>query len=1268
MDFLRVSTRNTKRGAMEIYPKFIVMKSNDLMTRGKDFYAIWDDEKSLWCTDEQDAVRLIDKELYKYEQEYKESHDGNVYVLPMWDTDSGMITKWHKYCTKDLRENFNPLDEKLIFSNMDVKKRDYASKTLPYPLEKSDTPAYDELMGVLYSPEELAKIEWAIGSIISGDSKKIQKFIVLYGAAGTGKSTVLNIIQQLFEGYYAVFDAKALGSSNNAFALEAFKSNPLVAIQHDGDLSRIEDNTRLNSLVAHEEMTINEKFKGLYSQKFNSFLFMGTNKPVKITDAKSGLLRRLIDVSPTGNKVHHMTYNKLVKQIGFELGGIAYHCLQVYLDDPHRYDNYIPVNMLGASNHFYNYVLDYYYEFKSEDCVTLNAAWEMYNVYCDHAKVPNRLSRMIFQEELKNYFWEYSARERWSDGSRPRNIYRKFRVDRFKDIEDKKNPEPDLINFRKRKSIFDKIAGDYPAQYANDNGTPTKKWANVATTLSDINTEELHYVKVPSNHIVIDFDIPGDDGEKSFERNLAEASKWPPTYAELSKSGAGIHLHYIYDGDVKALRKDYDDHIEVKVFNGNSSLRRKLTKCNDLPISKINSGLPLKGDTKMVNFETFQSEKSIRNLIARNLAKDIHPGTKPSIDFIYKILDDAYNSELTYDVTDLQGAIFAFAANSTHQSDYCTKLVGQMKFKSKDKELEKKDASGEIIFYDVEVFSNLFVVCWKPMGEGKEVIKMINPDSKAIEELLQFKLVGFNNRRYDNHILYARLLGYDNEQLYNLSQKIINGDRNAYFGEAYNLSYTDILDFSSKKQSLKKFEIELGIHHQELRTPWDQPVPKSLWPTVADYCVNDVLATEAVFNARHSDFIAREILAELAGSSVNNTTNSLTTKIIFGNERKPQLVYTDLSKEFPGYEMVVDEKGKPHNMYKGYDVGFGGFVYGDPGMYANVGLIDVQSMHPSTIIILKLLGVYTKNYEDLKNARIAIKHGDFDKVRKMFGGKLTPYLDDEKTAKDLSYALKIALNSVYGLTSASFDNPFRDPRNVNNIVALRGALFMIDLKEAVEAEGYHVVHIKTDSIKIADVDDKIINFCLEFAKKYGYVFEHEATYERLCLVNDAVYIAKDAKDGHWDATGTQFAVPYVFKTLFSHDPIEFRDLCETKSVQKGSLYLGKEGQQPENYEFIGKVGSFCPMAKGAGYHLYRGNEDKYYSVTGTKGFEWMESEMVTSLGLEDSIDISYYEKLCDEAVKTINENGNFEWFVSNRSVTDIPFEVGKVAPVIKKEK
>ena len=258
LDFVTIATRPGKRGVTEIYPKFtIVRKSSDLMIRGGDFYAVWVEERGLWSTDEYDVVQLIDGELAEFASKYKDEAGNSIRVLYMRDAETGMIDAWHKYCQKQLRDSFYMLDEKLIFSNTVTTREDYASKKLSYPLEKGECPAWDKLISTLYSEEERHKIEWAIGAIVTGDSKSIQKFMVLYGSAGTGKSTILNVIQQLFDGYYSVFDARALGSSSNSFALEAFKTNPLVAIQHDGDLSRIEDNTRLNSLVSHELMTIN---------------------------------------------------------------------------------------------------------------------------------------------------------------------------------------------------------------------------------------------------------------------------------------------------------------------------------------------------------------------------------------------------------------------------------------------------------------------------------------------------------------------------------------------------------------------------------------------------------------------------------------------------------------------------------------------------------------------------------------------------------------------------------------------------------------------------------------------------------------------------------------------------------------------------------------------------------------------------------------------------------------------------------------------------
>ena len=1327
-DFLIITTRSNKNN-VEIIPTFrLYPKSQDLMIRGGDFYAVWVESKGLWSTNEDDALSLIDSELTKFADDYRiKNPEANLKIQYTWDSNSGSIDRWHKYCQKQKRDSFEMLDETIIFANTETDKKNYASKRLPYSLEKGNIDNYNKLIGTLYDPEERHKIEWAIGSIIQGDSKFIQKFLVFYGAAGTGKSTILNIIQKLFEGYYSVFDAKALGSASNSFALEAFRSNPLVAIQHDGDLSRIEDNTRLNSLVSHELMTVNEKFKSTYANRFKCFLFMGTNKPVKITDGKSGLIRRLIDVHPSGNKLPAKEYRDVVKKVDFELGAIAWHCREVYLENPDAYDDYIPTAMLGASNDFYNFVIDAYHVFKSQNGTTLKAAWEMYKNYCDDAKVGYPLSQRAFKEELKNYFHTYSDRFNLDDGSRVRSYYEGFKTSIFEEnhTENKKSVMKEtidaFIDFKEQPSIFDTECSECPAQYASSKETPSKKWDDVTTILKDLDTSRTHYVKIPEKHIVIDFDIKDESGNKSFEKNLEAAKKFPATYAELSKSGQGIHLHYIYNGDVTKLSRVYADSVEIKVFTGKSSLRRKLTKCNGLPIKSISSGLPTKGEKKMVSSDVIKSEKGLRSLIERNLRKEIHPGTKPSCDFIYKILEDAYEQGLKYDLSDMKNQIYAFAAHSTNQSEYCVKLVKQMHFKSDETSAPVDTASAQMVFYDIEVFPNLLLVNWKIRGEGHKIVRMINPKPEEIEDLLKFRLVGFNCRRYDNHIIYARLMGYNNEQIYNLSQRIINGERNAFFGEAYNLSYTDIYDFASagNKKSLKKLEIEMGIHHQELGLPWDQPVPENLWPKVSEYCDNDVIATEAAFDYLSADWTARQILADLAGLTVNDTTNTLTTRFIFGKNKTPQsqFCYRDMSKPvtsldpevkkfldeacpemmsqrhgpeksllpyFPGYKF---EAGV--STYKGETVGEGGYVYAEPGMHYHVALLDIASMHPHSLIAECLFGPeFTRRFREIVEGRVNIKHEAWDIVNTMLGGVLTPYvqkvINGEMKTKDLANALKTAINSVYGLTSANFDNPFRDIRNKDNIVAKRGALFMIDLKEEVQKRGFTVAHIKTDSIKIPNATPEIIQFVMDFGRKYGYTFEHEATYDRMCLVNDAVYICR-YDDGHWDATGTQFAVPYVFKTLFSKEKIEFNDLCETKSVTS-ALYLDmnehlpdvsdaekdlakietkfKKGEIDEaeyntrkeeygliiatghDYKFIGKVGAFCPIKPGCGGGLLvREKDGKYYSATGSKGYRWLESEMVQNN--QDIIDISYYKELVDAAVETISEYGDFEMFVSD---------------------
>lgn len=1325
LDFLKVSTRSTKRESLEIYPEFLIDKTKDLMIRGGDFYAIWNEDSGLWSTDEQDAIRLIDREVDRFYEEHKNEFNGGVRVLHMRRASSGLIDAWHKYCKQQMRDSFHMLDESLIFANTEVKKKDYASKRLPYPLERGDISAYDKLMNVLYSPEERHKLEWAIGSIVNGDSKTIQKFIVLYGPPKSGKSTVINLIERLFDGYISTFDAKTLGSSNASFALEAFRDNPLVAIQHDGDLSKIEDNTRLNSLVSHELMTVNEKFKSAYATKFKCFLFMATNKPVKITDAKSGLMRRLIDVTPTGNRVSADEYIRLTSQMEFELGAIAWHCKKVYEEDKRAYDGYTPIMMLGASNDFYNFILDTYSTFEKEDETTLGNAWDLYKRYCEEARVPYPYSQRAFKEELKNYFHEYYERApRLADGSRPHNYYKGFYIETYGDTPVQKTEPVSWLDLKQQVSQLDILCAEDPAQLATADGSrPLKKWINNTNRLKDISTSLLHFLRPKDkHHIFVDFDLRDAEGKKCLQLNLEAASKWPPTYAEVSKSGEGIHLHYIYTGDPSELNYVYAPGIEIKVCTGDGSIRRKLSLCNSLPIASISSGLPRK-EEKVVNFKAIESEKQLRKQILECIQKGYQnvPSTAQNVQFIKHLIDEANASGTSYDISDMYLAILKFAENSTNQKDNCVKIVSQMQFKSEEPSVDEgfqNDSEDDLVFFDIEVFPNLLLINYKFRGPDKPVIRLINPDPEAVKALFRLKLVGFNNRGYDNHILYARgQLEYAIEQIFERSQQIIAGAKDAKFGEAYNISYTDIYEFATVKQSLKKWEIELGIHHQELGLPWDKPVPEEKWAMVSEYCDNDVLATEALFEARQGDWKACKILAALTGRTPNDNGNSMAEQFIFGSDKNPQATFNwrDLSKPvrwspelarryrkgkkfrifdaeghptyeeyipgvpipegysilpfFPKYRFI---KGKSYwlsddelEMWKdtGYDpkwknlegkiIGEGGAVYGLQGIWTNVDDEDVSSMHPHSATADDFFGpVYTQRFEELVEARVAIKHGDLELAGSMLDGALKPFLTEED-AKDLAQALKIVINKVYGMSAAKYDNRFRDPNNIDNFIAKRGALFMYMLREEVLKRGYLVAHIKTDSIKIPDATPEIVDFVRTFGAEYGYTFEQEALFDRFCLVNDAVYVAKTDK-GEWTATGTQFQIPYVFKSLFSKEPIVFEDMCEAKSVTT-ALYLGERDDEDHCDEprFIGKVGLFCPMLPGCGGRkLLRQSVDKdgnikYSAVVGTKDYYWMESELVKNLGLEDKINRGYYDKLVNGAIDTINQFGSYELFVAD---------------------
>lgn len=1251
MDFIRVASRENKDGTREFYPSLQAIESQDLVVRGGQFVGIWDEDAKLYSRRISHMPEIVDRAFIKMIGDKLRTGDT---VKKVRNFDNQIYSRIMALI-RNIGDMGPELDQHIVFADQTPTKEDAATFKMAYSLSNADCPAWDTIVGTLYAPEERAKIEWAIGSVFTGAAaENIQKFYVFFGPPGSGKSTILNIIEMLFDGHTTAFSAYEMGRADAQFSLEPFSRNPMVAIDQDADLSRIEINKNLNLIVSHDRVHINSKGKNLYPIIPRTCLFLGTNEPVKISNRKSGLFRRLVDIQPTGQLIEEENYHRLMEQVKYELGAIATRCIEVFMNRGETYmSSYRSHDMMYRTNDLFNFVQDN--RLILAKGLTLKQAHKMYVEWCADTDTRNIYKQYQFRDLLADYFKEFHQ-EIMVDGNRYRSYFAELReLEKFSWQGTVPVPPKSWLELDQETSLLDDLLRDQKAQYSTgDEHYPLKQpWAEVTTALADLDTYQEHYVLTPDGHIVIDFDLKDENGAKSLQRNLSAAAHWPPTYAEISRGGNGIHLHYGYDGDIERLSNGAKDgSFEVKTFRGNASLRRKLSLCNNLPVATISSGLPLK-EEKVLSQEQMTSEKGLRELIIRNLEKKIHPGTKPSMDFIDKILQDAYKSGMAYDITDMCDDILTFAMGSTNQKSRCLEIAMGLKLKSETEAVTIAEEEKPHVYYDLEVYPNLFVIGWMYDRDDAEVVKMLNPTAAEVEEFIQkTRREGWNNRKYDAHILWAASMGASNEELFIRSTAIINNEQNATFSAAYKIDYADGYDYAStpNKKSLKKWEIDLGLPHMEMDIPWDQPVPDDRVQDVLNYLENDVRSTRATAKHIIADFHARQMLAEMSGLQVINTTRQHAQKIIFGDlpwDTKPDLVYTDLRELFPGYEFDRFKPGKEKSTYKGFNVGEGGFVYAEPGMYENVVLLDVASMHPTSIVEMNCFGPYTEKFKELLDLRLAIKREDFEAAGKMFDGRLKPHLGDEEGAKRLSDALKIVINSIYGYTAATFPNAFKDERNIDNIVAKRGALFMIDLKEFVESKGYKVIHIKTDSVKIPNADANLIHDVMEFGKKYGYTFEHEATYKRFCLVNDAVYVCAkvhQTAEGDpylkWEATGAQFQHPVVFKTLFSKEEINARDYVEVKQVSKGAMFLVSE--ESDVRQFIGRFGAFVPVLGGR--TLLRIDGDKEYAVSGTKGYTWELDEI--ALSQEMDVDMTYFQSLVNDAVENIGKFGSYADFTS----------------------
>lgn len=116
-----------------------------------------------------------------------------------------------------------------------------------------------------------------------------QKFFIITGVGGSGKSTFLNLIKQIFDNDFASLSLTDLG---NDFKLAEGVDKRLICSDElsSGDLN----NDVLKTIISGQDITVNPKFRTPYVAKFQSSFIFCCNKPPKLNISDSGLLRRIV--------------------------------------------------------------------------------------------------------------------------------------------------------------------------------------------------------------------------------------------------------------------------------------------------------------------------------------------------------------------------------------------------------------------------------------------------------------------------------------------------------------------------------------------------------------------------------------------------------------------------------------------------------------------------------------------------------------------------------------------------------------------------------------------------------------------------------------------------------------------------------------------------------------------------------------------------------------------------------------------------------------
>jgi hypothetical protein len=475
-------------------------------------------------------------------------------------------------------------------------------------------------------------------------------------------------------------------------------------------------------------------------------------------------------------------------------------------------------------------------------------------------------------------------------------------------------------------------------------------------------------------------------------------------------------------------------------------------------------------------------------------------------------------------------------------------------------QLEEQD---NLLFYDIEVYSHNAFVVFKDIN--KKLKRVFHNNFVGLSDFIKGKtLVGFNNHYYDDKILTYMLDLKTVQQIKTLNDAIIGGEDVRFVGKPKFPSLDCFQQIDVSRPSLKKIQGAMGRMILESSVPFtiNRPLTQEEFDDVLNYCINDVDTTIDVYIKRLKSYFKPKIsLVDMLGreDAIKWNTTTISANLLlkrplpkWSGIRVPEwmldLVPPDV-KEF----WLTKEKGTMtvFEFENAIQFAFGGLhgAHTSIKKVKGVKLLDVRSMYPEIIILLKVLGEQaTEIYKEILNKRIAVKHVD----------------------KILSDALKLILNSVYG-NLGNEHSLLYNPNALKSVVIF-GQIALYELCKRI-SPFCTILNINTDGVAFIPHNDGYIDAYQQWEKAFDLTLE-EKNFSQFIQKDVNNYIAVKT-DGSLICKGGDVN-RYEEDALFKNNNARILDICLVNHLVHGDdIYqtlLDNVGN-PHLFQYILKAGN-----------------------------------------------------------------------------------------------